>query len=134
LAFRILDTGFNVIYSGEVAVKHLFDPKNREPWRKYYFDTRNQFWLAARNYPISYMLVYLSRGLFSMLIYSIRDGYFWYWAKAIIDGLAGLKKAIKQRKVLSQRTINIVRLIDSKRPGLGYMIRKKVLDKSGFFR
>lgn len=134
LAFRILEKGFTVVYSGEITVEHLFSEQNRQPWRKYYFDTRNQFWLAARNFPFSYAVGYLIRGLSSMLFYSIRDGYLQYWVKAIADGLRGLTKAMEQRTVLSKKTMDIIKMIDSQKPRFSYLIKKRILRKSGFFR
>jgi len=129
LAFRIIESGFKVIYLASVGVTHCFANEGREPWRNYYYDTRNQLWLAVRNFPITYAFVYLGRGLFSMLVYSIRDGYLFYWLKAIVDGIAGLKQAVGERSVLSDATMKIVKRIDSQRPGLTYMIKARLLAK-----
>lgn len=129
LAFRMLDKGFKVIYSGQVSVKHLVGEGGRKSWRNYYYDTRNQVWLATRHLPLSYSLIYLGRGLSSMLIYSIRDGYIFYWLKAIKDGFAGMGQAMRERKVLSKNTMNILKEIDFNRPSLGYMIKKRLLSK-----
>ena len=64
-----------------------------------------------------------------MLVYSIRDGYFSYWVKAIVDGIAGLKQVVSERNVLSDATMKIVKRIDSLRPSLAYMIKKRLLAK-----
>jgi GT2 family glycosyltransferase len=129
LAFRIIESGFKVIYTPHVEVTHYFANEERQPWRNYYYDTRNQLWLAVRNFPITYALVYLGRGLFSMLVYSIRDGYFYYWLKAVVDGIVGLKQALGERNVLSEVTIKIIKQIDSQRPSLVYMIKERLLVK-----
>jgi GT2 family glycosyltransferase len=129
LALRILDQGFQSIYSGDIVVKHLFAQEGREAWRNYYYDTRNQLWLAARHFPVAYALRYLMRGLVSMLVYSLRDGYFIYWLRALADGVRGCKEALKERKVLADATMNAVRNIDSHRPGLGYLIKHRLLHK-----
>lgn len=129
LAFRIIDNGYMVVYMGSIRVTHYFASQGREPWRNYYYDTRNQLWLAARNFPISYALVYLGRGLLSMLVYAIRDGYFTYWFKAMLDGVAGLKQVINERRVLSDSTMKIIRNIDANRPSLAYMIKNRLLEK-----
>lgn len=129
LAFRIIESGFKVIYMPQIEVTHYFADEGRQPWRNYYYDTRNQLWLAARNFPITYALVYLGRGLLSMLVYSIRDGFFYYWLKAVADGIVGLKQVLGERNVLSEATINIIKKIDSQRPSLGYMIRERLLVK-----
>lgn len=132
LAFRILDKGFKVIYSGQVSVQHFLGEGGRKAWRNYYYDTRNQLWLAARHFPLVYSLIYLGRGLSSMLVYSIRDGYTLYWLKAIVDGLAGMRQALKERSVLTEKTMNILKEIDSKRPSLSYMIKKRLLAKDNW--
>lgn len=130
LAFRLLEAGYDVIYTGSVTVHHFSAEGGRENWRRYYYDTRNQFWLAGRNFPITHSLVYLSRGLLSMLVYSVRDGYTKYWFKAVYDGIAGLKEVTKERVVLSKRTMSIIKKIDSMRPSLIYLIRKRLFQKS----
>lgn len=129
LAFRIFEQGFKVIYVGDIVVRHSFAQESREPWRNYYFDTRNQFWLAGRNFPISYAAWYLTRGLLSMLVYSVRDGYFNVWLRAVVDGLKGMRIVLKERKVLTAATMGILKEIDSNRPSWGYLIRTRLLRK-----
>ena len=48
LAFRLMNAGFRVFYDGAVGVRHKHEQGARHPDRFYYYDTRNQFWLAAR--------------------------------------------------------------------------------------
>ena len=129
LAFRIMQKGYKVIYSGHLSVKHLFGQGGRKSWRNYYYDTRNQLWLAARNFPIFYALKYLVIGLSSMLIYSIRDGYVRYWIKGVVDGILGINQALNERNVLSSHTINILKKIDAGRPTISYMIKRRLLSK-----
>lgn len=129
LAFRIFEQGFKVIYLGDIVVRHSFAQESREPWRNYYFDTRNQFWLAARNFPVFYAIRYLVRGLLSMLAYSIRDGFFLVWLRAVVDGLKGMRTALKDRKVLSVETMDTIKAIDSGRPSLGYLIKTRLIRK-----
>ncbi len=125
LAFRIFDQGYQVQYTGKIKVIHFHSEIGRQPWRRYYYDTRNQLWLAARNFPPSYAISFLSRGLVSMMIYSIRDGYFNYWAAGIRDGFKGMKDVMEERVVLNSRTMEIIRRIDRKRPNLIYMIKNR---------
>ena len=129
LAFRILDKGYEVIYSPRVTVVHYHSDLGRKNWLNYYYDTRNQMWVAARNFPISYAVRYLARGISSMFFYSIRDGFFWYWARGVVDGLRGLRNAMKGRNVLRKETMRTLRAIDSSRPDLKYMVGKKVFQK-----
>lgn len=130
LAFRILDKGYEVIYSPTVSVFHSHSDLGRKNWFNYYYDTRNQFWLAARNFPIFYALFYLLRGLFSMAFYSIRDGFFLYWIRGIIDGFKGLGNTLKDRKVLNRDTMKLIKNIDKARPSVTYYIKNRILKKT----
>ncbi|PKN31018.1 MAG: hypothetical protein CVU64_00810 [Deltaproteobacteria bacterium HGW-Deltaproteobacteria-21] len=131
LAFRIFASGYAVVYWGEVTVTHHFSAQGRTPWRNYYYDTRNQLWLAARNLPPAYAATYLGRGLLSMLCYSIRDGYLRFWIKGLTDGLTGFADSLRERRVLDRTTMGIIRAIDRKRPGIWYMLRKRVIGRRG---
>jgi GT2 family glycosyltransferase len=129
LALRLLDAGYDVIYSHMISVLHYRSNLGRKSWLKYYFDTRNQFWLAARNFPVPYAAGYLLRGLSSMFVYSLRDGYLKYWLRAVRDGLAGIPDVMGGRKVLNAQTMEKVRTIDSERPELASVIKDRLLRK-----
>lgn len=126
LAFRILELGYSVVYAGHICVRHAFAPESREPWRNYYYDTRNQFWLAVRNFPPAYAARYLGRGVPSTLVYAVRDGYLRHWLRAVRDAVAGLPNAFRQRRRLSERTMRLVREIDAMRPGVVYLARRRL--------
>ncbi|MBE9528376.1 MAG: glycosyltransferase family 2 protein [Proteobacteria bacterium] len=129
LAYRIMNAGYNVIYSPEITVIHYHSSIGRKNWRRYYYDTRNQFWLAARNYPLTYAVKSLSVGLMAMLIYSIRDGFFIYWLKGVAGGIKGLRHAYKGRSRPTARTLAIVREIDRNRPAFISMVKKRLFQK-----
>ena len=127
LAFRIYESGFQVIYTGRICVKHFHASEGRTPWRNYYYDTRNQFLLAFRNFPLKYGAIYLVRGQLAMFLYSLRDGFIKYWAKGVFDGIRIVLELKNQRRVLSKKTMMIISDIDSKRPSMYYMIKKRIL-------
>jgi len=129
LAFRLINKGYDVIYTGDVVVRHCHSDIGRLSWLNYYYDTRNQYWLAVRNFPLLYALRYLIRGQISTLVYSIRDGFFRYWLKAVIDGLSGLPRAFADRKVVSKDARNVILTIDGMRPSLFHMIKNRVFKK-----
>lgn len=89
LAFRILNAGYTVEYDGRVAVLHKHEEGTRQPWRFYYFDTRNHIWLVARNMPLGYGSWFLVRGLAAMALYSLRDGFFQWHAQGVFDAVRG---------------------------------------------
>lgn len=128
LAFRIINSGSRVIYYPAVCVSHSFAPEGRTSWRNYYYDTRNTFWLAARNLPLLYALRLVSRQTLSMFVFSLRDGYTRWWLKGVWHGLKGLRVALRQRQALTPQAMQAVRLIDSHRPSLLYALRRRLSD------
>ena len=125
LAFRIINAGYYLIFTPKIDVIHYHITTGRKKWLNYYYDTRNQIYLAIRNFPILYGIKYLFIGLSSMMIYSIRDGYFKYWFKGIYDGLFGIGWAFETRNVLNNRAMKYLKSIDKNRPSLFYMIKKR---------
>jgi len=129
LAFRLINNGYDVLYTNAVVVTHHHSSLGRVHWLNYYFDTRNQFWLAARNFPVGYAFLYLLKGLSSMLTYSIRDGYLTYFFRGVLDGLRGTPAALRERNVLNKKAMAAVKRIDSNRPGVLYLIKTRLLTK-----
>lgn len=129
LAYRIMNNGYNVIYSPQVIVKHYHSKLARKNWRRYYYDTRNLWWLAVRNFPFFYGTKWLFIGLSAMLVYSLRDGYFRYWCKGMLDGIVGLKLAYETRTSPSQRTVSIVKEIEKNRQGFFMMLNKRLFQR-----
>jgi GT2 family glycosyltransferase len=129
LAFRILNYNYTVIYSPKISVLHSHSDSGRMNWFNYYYDTRNQFWLATRNFPMGHGIKYLARGLTATFIYSVRDNYFKFWVKAVIDGLKGMGNALSQRKVVKPNTMELIRSIDKKRPTISYYIKLRLFKK-----
>lgn len=129
LAYRIINKGYKVYYSPNITVLHAHAVEGRANWRRYYFDTRNSIWLAARNYNLKMLLSRLPIALTMMLIYSIRDGYLKYWFRGVFHGLKGIKTELLERIILNERAKKEIKLIDQRRPPLSYMIKKRILNK-----
>jgi GT2 family glycosyltransferase len=129
LAYRLMNRGWEVLYDGHVTVLHKHEQQSRKPWRFYYYDTRNQVWLAARNMPAWAATRYLSRGLTAMAVYSIRDGFFQWWIKGVVDGIRGLPSIWRTRQVWTAHTRNLCAGIDSKRPPFWYLVRHRLFHR-----
>jgi GT2 family glycosyltransferase len=129
LALQIMKLGARVIYFPRIIVRHSHAEGGRTNWRPYYYDTRNQIWLAARHYPLIVALRKLSVGLGAMLIYSIRDGFLGYFFKGVFDGISGIKSAIASRKVMSKIVLNRYLEIEKENPSLFYMLKKRIFNK-----
>lgn len=130
LAFRIMREGYDCIYWGDIAVQHRHEDSGRVSWLNYYYDTRNHIFLAVKNFPLLKALRYLAVGLLSMLVYSIRDGYFRYWVKAVGDGMKNMSLLLKKRNVLSRNVMSRMRVIDELNAPLFYKIRSRLFRKS----
>jgi GT2 family glycosyltransferase len=130
LAVRLIDRGYKVIYRGDLVVRHWHDSAGRQSWMTYYYDTRNQYWLAVRNFPLGYSIRYLLRGQISTCVYALRDGYATYWLRAVRDGLAGLRTISRERRTVSVNTMSAIRRIDAGRPSLMYMARRRLFQKA----
>ena len=130
LAVRLMDRGYTVIYRGDLVVKHWHDNAGRQSWMTYYYDTRNQYWLATRNFPIGYAFRYLLRGQASTCAYALRDGYVKYWLKAVRDGVAGAWTMLRDRRIVSLDTMSAIRRIDARRPSFLYMARRRWFQKA----
>jgi len=129
LAYRLLRHGWDVAYDGSVAIEHHHAAGGRADWRRYYYDTRNLFWIAVLHQPARYAVGYLGRGLAAMAFYALRDGFVTTWLEAVRDGLRGLSALKHERHVWNKRTRTAVAAADAARPGLFHLIRKRLRQK-----
>jgi len=126
LAYRLLNLGYDIRYDGEVTVRHKHVAAGRPGWRRYYFDTRNLFWVAARNQPFLYALRYLTLGLAAMGFYSLRDGFCLYWLRAVRDGLQRLPEMWRRRQPWTPRTREYCLAVDAEHPGFWYLAKRRI--------
>lgn len=126
LAARIIDGGYRILYLPQVAVSHKYALNGRPGWRRYYYDTRNDFWLALRNYRAGYLLVHLLRRLPVTFVYAARDGFLSYWLKAVLDALWQVPQVLKQRRPISLAAHRKLRLLNREKPGLGYFFKNRL--------
>lgn len=126
LAFRLMNAGHLVRYDGAIVVYHKHEQQSRAPWRFYYFDTRNQLWLAVRNMPWKEGSQYLTTGIAAMAVYALRDGYFVWWAQGVWDGVRKLPAMVRTREVWTPRTRALCHEIDRHRSGFWSTVRKRL--------
>ena len=126
LAFRLINYGWDVIYSPDVVVIHGYDQSSRESWRRYYYDTRNQLWFVLRNMNIAYGLRQMIVGWGSTLIYSLRDGYFKFWIKAVLDSLIGAPREWKSRVPPNKNAIQKWKFIEKNKKPFLVMLQKRL--------
>lgn len=126
LAYRLINHGWKITYSPDIVVTHAYEQKERTTWRRYYYDTRNQLWFVLRNCPFGYGLKKLIIGCGSMMIYSIRDGFFRYWVLGITDSFRGSTRSFKHRTPPKLETIIRIREIEKNKPSFFRMLRKRL--------
>lgn len=126
LACRLINRGWRIIYHPDIVVTHAYERQGRASWRRYYYDTRNQLWLVLRNFPPFYGLKKLIIGWGTMLIYSIRDGYFLYWLKAVLASLRHAPKVWQDRTPLRPEAMKRWRLIERQQTGFWKKVRKRL--------
>jgi GT2 family glycosyltransferase len=126
LAARIIDRGYEIHYSPRITVRHKYARNARPGWRRYYYDTRNDFWLAVRNYRPLSIVLHLMRRLPATLVYAVRDGFFHYWIKAVGDALLHLPEIMKQRHPVSREAQLKLRMLNSERPGIGFYLKRRL--------
>ncbi|WP_049764383.1 glycosyltransferase family 2 protein [Geotalea daltonii] len=126
LAARIIDRGYEIRYTPQVTVSHKYAQNARPGWRRYYYDTRNDFWLAIRNYRPLFIMLHLVRRLPATFIYAVRDGFLHYWVKAVGDALLHLPEMMKQRRPISRETHLKLRLLNKEKPGLGFYLKRRL--------
>lgn len=126
LAFRLWNRGYRVIYDPRIAVNHSTAVAGRASWRRYYFDTRNVFWLAARNYPLGFAIKKVGLQVAAMAVYSLRDRFLIYWMKGVWDALTGLPRAFRHRERPRRETMVQIRFIESHRPPFWRRLRERL--------
>lgn len=129
LAFRILKAGKSIIYHPDIVVTHAHAIEGRKSWRRYYYDTRNLIWLAYRHYNLQMFVFRFPLQISAMLAYSIRDGFFKYYVKAVVDAASGINGFSASRKPIDQITYKRMNVIDRNKPPISYYIKKRLLKK-----
>lgn len=129
LAFRLIDRGYNIIFSPLITVYHYHSQIARKTWRRYYYDARNLIWLSIRHLPFSYGIIFTARGIGALFVYALRDGFTKYFIRAMIDAFRSYDKISLQRKPLKKHAIQKLKKIDKKRPNFFYMLKKRLFRK-----
>jgi GT2 family glycosyltransferase len=127
MAFRVMNSGKRIIYSPAIQVTHAHAIEGRPSWRRYYYDTRNLIWLAYRNYNWRMLVKRFPLQLLAMFLYSVRDGYFRYYLKALRDGAFGIAQLRGSRSPVTSDTYARILYIDINRPSLWYYITERLL-------
>lgn len=118
LAYRIIDNGCNIIYNHTIEVLHKCSHQQRTTWRNTYFDTRNQFWLLIRHFPIPVLIKLTIFKLATTFAFAVSDRQIKWYFRALYDSLLELPVQLRKRKVLSRKAIKELKDLRRLSPGL----------------
>ena len=118
LALRLLDAGYDLVYSPEVRVRHLVDPSARPSSRIYYTFTRNAIWVALRTHRPRAALGAIARDLVLMGFAAARAGELGAWARGLLDAARGAPRALATRRAISRATVRRLRTLRAFEPSL----------------
>lgn len=99
LAYRMINKSYCIMYFPGIVVRHFPSHLQRQAGRIAYYGTRNNIWLAARNFPAPRALSYLCYKLLAMLIYSASRGHVRWYLRGIRDGFCsfGVQRSSGER-------------------------------------
>ena len=129
LAYRLLDAGWELVYSPEVRVRHLVDDSVRPSSRIYYTFTRNAIWVALRNLPPAAAAWSIARDLALMGVTSARAGQLEAYRRGITDALRGTRTALATRRPITRATRARIRELRRLRPGLVARVRRHLRER-----
>ncbi len=118
LAYRLLEAGYDLLYSPRVSVTHLVSAQARPPSRIYYTFTRNAIWVALRHHRPRAALGAIAKDLALMAFSSARAGHYRSYLRGLCDGLAGAPRALASRRPLSAATYDRLRDIRRDAPSV----------------
>jgi GT2 family glycosyltransferase len=118
LALRLLNDGWDLVYTPSVRVCHLVEASARPSSRIYYTFTRNAVWVALRNLRPAAALGAIARDLALMAFCAVRAGQLPAFIRGVVDAGAGAPAALATRRPLSPDAVRRLRAISALRPGL----------------
>lgn len=109
LSWRALDNGYKIVWGADIIVLHRRSLLARAPGRTIYGDARNRVWLAIRHLPWPYVFSYTGLWWSYLFIQSVQKLLLKDFFQAVGDCIKGLPPILKQRKVLSKKTLERIR-------------------------
>lgn len=116
LAYRFINKGYNIYYTGDIDVLHKCSKEQRTTWRNVYYDTRNYFWLLIRNYPVNKIIFKCIFRLITTMIFAMSRKQFKWYISGIKDSFLGLTYHYKKRELLTKSSIEKIKTIRKQQP------------------
>jgi GT2 family glycosyltransferase len=118
LGLRLIDSGYDLLYTPRIAVTHLISPEARPSSRIYYTFTRNGIWVALRNHRLFQALGSIAKDVALMGFSSARSRHLGSYFRGIWDGLKKIPEVIANRNPLRKATYKKLRKIRRLQPNI----------------
>lgn len=129
LGLRLMNQGWDLVYTPTVRVRHLVDASVRPSSRIYYTFTRNAIWVALRNHRPRQAAAVIAQTLGLMAFCSLRAGEVGAFTRGVCDALAGAREAVADRRPLTPETYARIRAVRALKPGVVARIRRHVRER-----
>ncbi|MBL7131184.1 MAG: glycosyltransferase family 2 protein [Candidatus Omnitrophica bacterium] len=104
LSLRIYDAGFYIKYCPEIIVYHDASVYKGLSWRRIYYCTRNNMWVAWKYLPFWSLILNNLNNILVHFQSALEHHQFKYYIKGIWHGLIGIPKILAQRKMINKNT------------------------------
>jgi len=127
LALRLIDDGFRIIYTPEVAVIHHVAPDAGRAPRFYYCSVRNGIWIAYQYLPFASALADVVEHVAKMTFFAARAGHLRAHLKGCVDAVRGL--STMERRPLGEEALERLKAIRAERPPLFTRIHRHLAEQ-----
>lgn len=104
VSYRFLESGWRLIHSGSIVVKHKSSPLARPSGQWVYFNARDRPWVALRNLPWSAVVSTTVLWWSNAFLMAWRGGELNRFWSGVRDSVLGFRRAIKNRKPIQKAT------------------------------
>jgi len=105
LSFRLLDAGWEILWTPTIAIVHYESPRARPSTRRIYYEVRNRPWVALRYLPLVNVLCHTTVWWGYMFLTALRYGHPVAWARGVLACLGGVPAVWRIRKRVSRATM-----------------------------
>jgi len=122
MAVRLIDAGYNIIYTPEVNVYHNHSRLIRPGWRTYYYHTRNSIWFYFKNFRPFFAVRYVVWYLVVHFLFAAKNRGLKAYFEGVKDGFKGLRQIYKIRHPISFRTEMRIKELRKYKPSIYHRV------------
>jgi len=102
LSLRIYDAGYYIKFCPEIYIYHKPSPSERFSWRRIYYCTRNNIWVAWKYLPFWNAIKNNINNIIIHFKISLGNHQTIYYIKGVWHGILGIPKILKERKPINK--------------------------------